>query len=123
MNDRELDFGHARTAVLRDVALPIQLAVRAGDRVTVRLDPRPRGYISPLAAFVTALMNDAGDGRARQFVNLRPTLPLRGLAKKNDRFAVYASSLIRADVPDRSALQGRAALFEMAVEFIEKLIG
>src|SRR5262249_62386362 len=71
LNDRVLDFGHARITVLRDVALPIQLAVRSGDRVAMRLDPRPRGDVSLLTGFVTALMDDAGDDGAGQFVDLR----------------------------------------------------
>src|SRR5262245_50915351 len=72
LNDRVLDFGHARIAVLSDVALPIQLAVRSGDRVAMRLDPRPRGDVSLFAGFVAALMDDAGDDEAGQFVDLRP---------------------------------------------------
>src|SRR5262245_4352177 len=106
MNDRILDFGHARTVILLDIALPIQLAVRAGDRVTVRLDPRPRGDISPLAAFVAALMDHAGDGGARQFVNLRSPATPRRLAQKDDGFTIYRSSLVSAGMPDRSALEG-----------------
>src|SRR5215510_3025040 len=123
MNDRILDFGHARIVILRDAALPIHLAVRAGDRVAVRFDPRPRSKVSPLAGFVTTLMDDTGDCSARQFVDLRsPGAPNR-LAQKDNRFAIYAPPLASAGVPDRSALEGRAAMFEMAVEFIEKIIG
>src|SRR5262249_28197717 len=72
LNDRVLDFGHARITDLRDVALPIPLAVRAGDRVAMRLDPRPRGDVSLFAGVVAALMDDAGDDGAGQFVDLRP---------------------------------------------------
>src|SRR4030095_9164187 len=61
LNDRVLDFGHARIAVLRDVALPINFAVWFGDRVAMRLDPRPRCDVSLFGGFVTALMDDAGD--------------------------------------------------------------
>src|SRR5262245_11660477 len=93
---RILDFGHARFVILRDVALPIQFAVRAGDRVAVRLDPRPRRAVSPLAGFITALMNNAGDGESRQFIDLHPPVSLRRLAQKENGFAIYASLLVRA---------------------------
>src|SRR5215813_10965448 len=46
MNDRILDFGHARIVILRDAALPIHLAIRSCDRVAVRLDPRSSGKVS-----------------------------------------------------------------------------
>src|SRR5215475_14751921 len=123
LNDRVLDFGHARIAVLRDVALPIKLAVRSGDRVAMRLDPRPRGDVSLFAGFVAALMDDAGDGGAGQFVDLRPPGSRPRLAQKENRFAVYAHPPARAGVPDRAALDRRAAMFEITVEFIEELVG
>src|SRR5262252_2484526 len=96
LNDRVLYFGHARIAVLRDFALPVQFAVRSGDRVAMRLDPRPRGDVSPLAGFVATLMDDAGDGGARQFVDLRPPGWRLRLAQKENRFAVYATPPARA---------------------------
>src|SRR5262245_39441829 len=123
LNDRVLDFGHARIAVMRDVALPIKFAVRSGDRVAMRLDPRPRGDVSPLAGFVAALMNDDGDGGDRQFVDLRPPGRKLRLAQKENRFAVYAPPPSRAGVPDRAAIERRAAVFEIAVEFIEEIVG
>jgi hypothetical protein len=123
MNDWVLDFGHARTGALLNGALPIELAVRAGDRVAVRLDPRSRGDVSPFAGFVAALMDDACDVGAGQFVDLRSPGHRRRLAQKEYRFAVYTPTLARAGVPDRSALERRAAMFEAPVEFIEKFVG
>src|SRR5262245_19032497 len=123
LNDRVLDFGHARIAVLSDGALPIQLAVRSGDRVAMRLDPRPRGDVSLFACVVAALMDDAGDDGAWQFVDLGPPGGRMRLAQKENRFAVYALPPARAGVPDRAALERRAAVFEIAVEFIEEIVG
>ena len=122
LNDRVLDFGHARIAVLRDVAFPIKFPVRSGDRVAMRLDPRPRGDVSLFAGFVTALMDDAGDDGAGQFVDLRPPDKRLRLAQKENRFAVYAPPPARAGVPDRAALERRAAMFDIAVEFIEEIV-
>src|SRR5262245_62583189 len=109
VNDRILDFGHSRVVHLPDVALPIQFALRAGDRVAVRLHPRPRGDVSPLAGFITALMDNAGDGESRQFIDSHSPVSSRRLSQKENGFTIYASLLVRAGVPDRSALGRRSA--------------